>query len=277
MNKLLAANFFRMFKNKLFWAGIFFMTVVGIGFPLVNYRTMIKNDYSIPLDSTFFMGAAFIGVLLSVFCSLFIGTEYNDGTIRNKIIAGQKRIAIYLSNLFTCILAGIIMCGACMIACLCVGLPLLGSFQTEWNILLSFILCIFFLSMAFSSLFTFIAMICRSKASSAAICILTAFFFIFAATYIQAQLSEPERYDSYIYMDASGNIVTEEPEENPNYIRGTKRKVYKFLNDFFPGGQAFQIAQMSSKHPDLLILYSGILIIITTGAGIFIFRQKDLN
>lgn len=51
----------------------------------------------------------------------------------------------------------------------------------------------------------------------------------------------------------------------------------EFSMNFLPGGQSFQIAQMSSKHPDLLILYSGILIIITTGAGIFIFRQKDLN
>lgn len=36
MNKLLTANFFRMFKSKLFWAGILFMAAVGIGFPLVN-------------------------------------------------------------------------------------------------------------------------------------------------------------------------------------------------------------------------------------------------
>lgn len=64
MNKLLTANFFRMFKNKLFWAGILFMAAVGIGFPLVNYNTMIKNDYPLYLDSTFFMGAAFIGVVL---------------------------------------------------------------------------------------------------------------------------------------------------------------------------------------------------------------------
>ena len=98
------------------------------------------------------------------------------------------------------------MCGVCLVVGLCVGLPLLGSFQNEWNVLLPFILCIFFLSMAFSSLFTFIAMTCKSKASSAVICILTAFLLIFAATYIQAQLSEPEIYDSYIDMDETGNI-----------------------------------------------------------------------
>lgn len=91
MNKLLTANFFRMFKNKLFWAGILFMAAVGIGFPLVNYNTMIKNDYPLYLDSTFFMGAAFIGVVLSIFCSLFLGTEYSDGTIRNKMNCRSKK------------------------------------------------------------------------------------------------------------------------------------------------------------------------------------------
>ena len=138
MNKLLTANFFRMFKNKLFWAGILFMAAVGIGFPLVNYNTMIKNDYPLYLDSTFFMGAAFIGVVLSIFCSLFLGTEYSDGMIRNKMIAGQKRTVIYLANLFTCILAGILMCGVCLVVGLCAGLPLLGSFQNEWNVPVSY-------------------------------------------------------------------------------------------------------------------------------------------
>ena len=187
-----------------------------------------------------------------------------------------KKYAIYLANLFTRTEAGILMCGVCLVVGLCAGLPLLGSFQNEWNVLLPFILCISYLIMAFL-LFTFIAMTCKSKASSAVICILTAFILIFAATYIQAQLSEPEIYDSYIYMDETGNIVTEEAEPNPNYIRGTKREIYKFLNDFLPGGQSFQIAQMSTKHPYLLLLYSGILIITTTGTGILIFRQKDLN
>ena len=43
-----------------------------------------------------------------------------------------------------------------------------------------------------------------------------------------------------------------------NSLSGIKREIYEFLNDFLPGGQAIQIADMSSKHPWKLVLYSSI-------------------
>ena len=40
-----------------------------------------------------------IGLFMAMFTSLFIGTEYDYGTIRNKIIVGHSRTSIYFSNL----------------------------------------------------------------------------------------------------------------------------------------------------------------------------------
>ena len=50
------------------------------------------------------------GVVLSAFCSLFVGAEYSDGTIRNKIAVGHSRAAVYLANLVTCSAAGVLIC-----------------------------------------------------------------------------------------------------------------------------------------------------------------------
>ncbi len=59
-----------------------------------------------------------LGIILSVFISLFIGAEYEYGTIRNKIISGYDRSEIYLANIFACIIAGWIMCMGCLISSL---------------------------------------------------------------------------------------------------------------------------------------------------------------
>jgi len=241
------------------------MSLVGIGFPIMNYKVMIKNDFPLFIDNSFFMGTMFIGILLSIFCSLFIGTEYNDGVIRNKIIVGKNRIAIYFSNLLTCILAGILMCFVSLISCFIVGIPLLVA------------ICMLLLSVSFASIYTFITMIIPNKATSAVICLLTAFLFLGVSTYISARLNEPKVYDEYVYMNESGQMKTEKAEPNPNYVSGTKRELYEFINEFLPGGQSFKIAQMSSESPERLMIYSIVIIVLTTGAGVWIFKKKDLK
>ena len=131
MNKLLSANFFRLRKNKCFRGSLAFMFVIGIASPLLRYRDMKQSGYINNLDNGFFMCALFIGIILAVFCSLFIGTEHNDGTIRNKIIVGQKRETIYLSNMVTCSIIAITMCIVFFVPYLSVGIPLLGFFVAD--------------------------------------------------------------------------------------------------------------------------------------------------
>lgn len=120
MSKLLSANFSRMKKDKIFMLSTAFMFGMGVFMPLMNYFFVKKLDHPAYLDDGFFACAPIIGIVLSILCSLFIGTEYSDGILRNKIIIGQKRVAIYLSNLITCIIAGIIMCSVFFIPYLCV-------------------------------------------------------------------------------------------------------------------------------------------------------------
>lgn len=277
MRKLLSANLLRMIKNKIFWLGTIFMLVFGIAMPVMHYFSMQKYNYTMYIDMGFFTCTVLLMIIMAVFCSLFLGTEYSDGVIRNKIVVGQKRTVIYFSNLITCVIAGIIMCAVWFVSYLSVGLPLLKGFQTEINTVFLYLLCVLILIIAFTSLYTLIAMTNQKKSIIAVVCVLCAFLLLFAEVYITASLNEPEMYSSYSYIDDSGNIVTEEAEANPHYLRGTMRGIYEFLDDFLPGGQALKIANMSAENPWLLMLYSSIIIVGTTGAGLWVFRKKDLK
>lgn len=84
MSKLLSAGFIRLRKDKIFWIALIFMFGAGVFFPVMRYIDMQKSGYINNIDNGFFACALFIGVVMAVFCSLFIGTEYSDGTIRNK-------------------------------------------------------------------------------------------------------------------------------------------------------------------------------------------------
>ena len=95
MTKVLSANFMRLKKDKVFWIGLVFMFAAGIFFPVMRYMDMKQTGTINPIDNAFLGCVLFIGIIMAVFCSLFIGTEYSDGTIRNKVIVGQNRNAIY--------------------------------------------------------------------------------------------------------------------------------------------------------------------------------------
>ena len=49
------------------------------------------------------------GIVMAAFCSMFIGTEFSDGTMRNKLIVGHRRREIYFTNFLTCALSGIFL------------------------------------------------------------------------------------------------------------------------------------------------------------------------
>ena len=59
---------------------------------------MRKYDFEFTLETAFFQFAMLMGVVTAVVVSMNVGTEYGDGTIRNKLVLGLSRTQIYLSK-----------------------------------------------------------------------------------------------------------------------------------------------------------------------------------
>lgn len=275
MNKLLSANFMRLKKDKIFWIATIFMFIAGIAFPLLRYRDMRQSGYINNLDNGFFACALFIGIIIAVFCSLFIGTEHSDGTIRNKIIVGQNRIGIYLSNFLICAIVAIIMCCVFFIPYLCIGIPLLGFFVADMKMIFLIGITVLVLSITFSSIFTLIALLCSNKAIISVVCILLSFGLLFTGTILNRMLDASETITTYSIGESGEPTATE--IENPKYLEGTKREIVQFFYDVIPGGQAIQCATLEIVNSPMLPVYSLIIILSTTGIGLFCFKKKDLK
>lgn len=276
MSRLLSANFARLAKSKLFWLGMAFMLAIGIFITVNCYAEQVKYDFHTSLDSIFFGYSIIIGIICAVFCSLFIGTEYSDGTIRNKIIIGHTRNTIYMSNLLVCAFAGLAMTLIYIIAMLALGIPFFGFFTTDIKTILLYLVASFAAIVAFTSIFTTISMLNQNKAVVAVICLIGFIILLFMASYLNARLSAPEFYENYV-ITSGGSPMVVETVENPDYLRGTARAVCQFLYDFLPSGQALQISNFDAPNLWQMPIYSLIIIIVTTAVGLIGFKRKNLK
>ena len=77
--------------------------------------------------------------------------------------------------------------------------------------------------------------------------------------------------------DFSDGNLESKPILNPKYLSGLQRSLYEFLYDFLPTGQSVQYMTMSAVHLWKMPLYSLIITILTTVAGIMIFKRKDIK
>ncbi len=275
MSKLLFANFMRLKKDKFFWSGIIFMFAAGVFFPAMRYVDMKQTGTINNIDNGFFGCALFIGIIMAVFCSLFIGTEYSDGTIRNKIVIGHKRVSVYLANFITSAIVSIAMSIMFFLPYLCIGVPMLGFFEMDMKLVLLFSLAALMLAVAFSSIFALIAMLCHNKAITAVVCILLAVALLVSGLILNRMLDATETVGGYT-MGANGELVYGE-SPNPKYLDGTKREIVQTIYDINPGGQEIQCMTLEAVNIERLPIYSLIIVILTTGAGVIFYKKKDLK
>ena len=282
MRNLLAAGLFRLWRSKSFYATLAVMAAVGAVEPILGYTAMLDlaaggaADAFISLDSRYLLFPFLSGILLSVFCALFVGAEHSDGAMRNKLAAGHSRGTVYLSNLILCVTAGILLCLGYIAAVLAVGIPLLGPLQTPLPPILWYTFCSVVMTCALSAVFTLAAMLCQNKAVTAVTCISLAYFLLFLGVFLDSRLVEPEIQPERQYVE-DGQIVTLPAKPNPGYVRGMKRAVYQLLYDL-PGCQTVQLASTADTGAPLrLPLCSLAATALSTGAGILLFRRKDLK
>lgn len=277
MTKLLNADFSRLWKNKVFWLGVATMVIWPVLVLIVTYRTSLAvPNHSHVLDGFFFQYGPVIGGFVAIFTSLFLGTDYSDGTIRNKITVGHLRYSIYLSNLIVSAVASILMNAAWILTMITVGTSLFGWFSSSITSILMYLCVTIFMILAFAAIFTFIAMLNQSKANSAVVALLVFLAILFLASYLNNRLHEPEMYSPGIVI-SSGTVELSEPTRNPNYVYGSKRKLFEFFVDFLPTGQGILMSYMGATHLVLMPLYSLVITVMMTITGMLCFRRKDLK
>ena len=286
MSKLLNANFARLWKSRIFWLGMLFSAGLSVFFILMRYIDIEQHqEVYATLDESYknadeliFIGGITIIFAAAVFIGIFVGTEYSDGTLRNKLIIGHSRSSIYISNLITCIATDIMMHLTYIIITLLLGKLILDISVLTFKKILLLTLIGTAAMITVSSILVMISMLIHSK-SAGAVAILIATIVMFMSTVtIADRLSAPEYYEGYSYIDEdTGEKIDVEREKNTHYPTGTKRKVYEFLNDFLPTSQLYKAASLDSSKPDIALIYDGIILLITTTAGIAVFRRKNLK
>ena len=279
MSKLLHANFLRLGKDKYFWIGMIAMILYGAISCVGQYRNLKVYETSVTFDSVFFGSHVIIGMLIAAFCSLFVGTEYSDGTIRNKLMVGCSRRDIYLSNFITCAAAGALMSFAYMFTACIVGIPLFGFFEMEWQTVVVYVLDGLLMVIALAAVFSMLSMLNQNKTLVAVISMAGIFALLFFTLYITMKLGEPELFDGVTMSKTVGDTVTQTIEKipNPMYLSPSQRSFYQFLYDFIPTGQGIQISAGAVTHPCAAGLYSAGITAAANLAGIWGFNRKDLK
>lgn len=274
MSRLLRAGFMRLRKNKLFWLLTSFSIVLALFMIYARYRDMKNYGDVIEVEQLMLNYATIIGIVISIFTSLFLGVEYSDGTIRNKISVGHKRIHIYLSNFILTTMVSLFSYILLIVVVLLIGVPLFGKITMSIPWLLTLLGCIFLAVVAYSALFTFIAMVIPNKAVTAVVSIMLAFGLMMTALTCLTMVEATEYVPVTSLVD--GEFITE-TVKNPKYPSETERMVYQTLLDVNPAGQMFQLAGREAQNLNLLPIYAlGLSTLLTLG-GIVLFQKKDLK
>lgn len=299
MRKLLSANFYAMFRSKRFWIGLFMMAATAV-YMVVDINRMRRLAGE--LDDGVFQSAILLFILLPALGALFINTDYHDGTIRNKLTVGHTRVAVYLSNLLVNCAAGAIYIAAYEVVYLLVGFPLLGGLSRPQAFLIKLgMLSLVLLSL--TAIFTLLGTLITNR-SVLLYCALLGVGLILAAQMLNARLAAPEMVDDYggvsyttnedgtittHYLDKEGNPI--KPEDiprvpNPSYVKEPMRSFLRTVNSIQPGGQLAEILEDGHEEPDgskpqtpywQLACYALATSLAFTGAGILLFRRKDLK
>lgn len=277
MLKLLYANFNRLRKDKIFYAEIGFAAILSLYIVIANYSPEIQAmEDRLYLDDVFFTMYQILGLILAAGISLILGTEYSDGTIRNKLIVGRTRAQVYFSNLITSVATSCLVVLIHGIITYGVGYFLFGTFHMPAVQVLIAILCAFLTAFVFSALFAAIAMNCSNKAITAVVSLLLVLGLVYLSSVIGNILAEPEMtYDGVtISMDGVqfGDMI-----QNPAHVSGFQRTVYEFIYDLLPTGQLLQMYTLEFTRCARWPVFSVVPFVLITAIGFLIFRKKDIK
>lgn len=278
MSKLVFAGFARLRKDLAFWICFLGMLAMGAYAPIRTYQNGIAYKFSPLIDGEIFGSAPFICMVAAVFISLYLGVDYSDGTIRNKMMVGRTRSEIYMANWVVCVTGSLLLCLAYTVPATALSLLLLGPALESASAFVTAALLTALVAAVVSSIYVLVSMLCQNKAITAVGCLVIAIALFIAAMMIINALSEPPTLAGMVTFSAEeGMQISDESVPNPAYLTGTKRAVYEFFNDFLPVNQGIQCNSLKIASPLRFALCGLGIILASISGGLWLFSRKDLK
>ncbi|MDO4602514.1 MAG: ABC transporter permease subunit [Eubacteriales bacterium] len=285
MRNLISAGFYKIRKSRVFLICMILVNVLSAFLTVQVYQNSLSCDVPYTFEDGIFMTETIMILITAVFVSLFFGTEYSDGTIRNKLIGGYTRGKIYLSQVLVNVVSCLLIYFSSILVSGILGAILMGAEGTSIVKTAVYVLAGAGMCITDAALFTFLTMSTGTKAGASVAGLLLAFCLLCGAMFVQEKLSEKE----YMYIpkvlaeknETAGTAITGEEElvklPNPYYITGRKRKIFEILLDINPCGQAVQLAALDLPRPAAVMTYDAALTALFCGLGVFVFKKKDLK
>ena len=253
MTSLIRSHLVRLWKTPVFLLALLVMLPYGLG--LCNSAV---GDFASGVIRPGLWGQPLCGfgllagfVLAAVF-SLFFGSEYADGTIRNKLIAGHGRVRVYLlawAPRIPWMLQNFPAPEPGKLALCLAGTVLLLAGQCS--------VCVMF------------CMLVQRRAVLAVVLLLLMVFSLFAA--IQGQ-------DAYETATAGGTQLMIDETGQKQWVfhePGQAGPAVTFLYDFLPVCQAYRYMELDAA--PVMPAYSAGLTALTTAMGLILFKRKDIR
>ncbi|MGI6275184.1 MAG: ABC transporter permease subunit [Acutalibacteraceae bacterium] len=280
MHNLLCAAFARLVRCKFFYIGLGAMV-------LMELYTMLTERYGIQqfgdgLEKAFFQYPMAGTLIVPAFCGLFVGEEYSGGTLRNKIIAGVSRSRIYLANLLLCMFAALCFTFAAMLTGLVVGLPIVGGFQMEPGEVVAYAVCSLGVALSTAAIATLLTMLIPHRAVGLVVSILLAFGLLFFGQHLFQALGQPAYTLPTERIVKNGQVFYQvnygaDEVPNPEYPRGALRTAYRLLQAALPYGQCFKVAFLQLGSVWMMLGGTALCVLLSTGAGLLLFRRRDVR
>lgn len=274
MRKLLSANFSRLWRSRLLRIELLIAIAMA---GLLLFVNQFEGASSIKfMDYPFFSQFIYNPVIFAAFITLFIGTEYSDGAIRNKLSTGHSRLAVYGSNLCVSIIMSVLFVLVQIAVCLSIGLLVFEPFRLPMEQIMAAAMTACLTAASSAAIYTALAMNIQNKASSVITAVALNFAVMLLVSMIAGTLYAPEMV--YEYTEKTANGLTYGPlVPNPGYIRGTARSVAEWVNDILPQGQVYSLYAYDFDRYARWPLTSAMVLVVSTVLGYYSFSKKDIK
>lgn len=278
MRKLLSAFFSRLRKDVIFWVVLVVYSVLSLVSCLLNYQSSVQYPSDpVYVEDVLFNMIPALPFLCAAVIALFLGQEFDENTIRNKLTVGHTRTAIFFSAYAACTAASLALLGSTLILSGVTGFLCFKAFLLDWTQLVYLAACCVLVTMVFSAICVAFCMNIQKRAISILVTLVVMLVLLFAASYLEGALLEPEMTYEGITISTVDGVQFGDLVKNPAYVSGNARKVMEFIFDMLPTGQAVQLNNMELERCGRWLWLSAIMLPIITLAGFLPFRKHDIR